>query len=463
MTGTRGALARAAAVAALLPLAAGALVAAAPAAGAAVTAPGNGTVYTSYSTVEIRADYPRSTSDHRLTLTSPGGPAVTIATAGSGLNGGTMAYSLDTGCWTYPSSSCSGRRLAPNGTWTVTQSGGASSTTTFVTRIRPAAPASVTAAALNPREVRVSWRLGEEPDLTGWAVREGSTVVADNIGRSACEGSVCSAVIGYPQDGTGEHTYTVQAFRSTAPGSSSTLESDASAPASATLEAPAPAPSEGSGDGGSTGGGEQPSGDGGTGSDTGGSGSTGGSTSGSGAGGSTGGSGSGGSTGGSGSGGSTGGSGSGGSTGGSGSGGSTGGSGSGKPGGSAIGTSTSSAGASADQKAVAQRKAFALGFSAFGPKLGIPKLPPLPQSSQAPAIAPELPDGTYEPTLGFEDQVLTERVPVEQTGPTAAVRSVVGSALDSERLVRSTAGALVLLLLGAHLRRWLGSAAAEDH
>jgi hypothetical protein len=65
--------------------------------------------------------------------------------------------------------------------------------------------------------------------------------------------------------------------------------------------------------------------------------------------------------------------------------------------------------------------------------------------------------------LGFEEQVLTERVPVEQQqGPTAAVRNVVGSALDSERLIRSTAGALVLLLLGAHLRRWLGTAAEDS-
>jgi hypothetical protein len=33
----------------------------------------------------------------------------------------------------------------------------------------------------------------------------------------------------------------------------------------------------------------------------------------------------------------------------------------------------------------------------------------------------------------------------------------VGSALDSSQFVRSIAGALVLLLAAAHLRRWLGS------
>ncbi len=104
---------------------------------------------------------------------------------------------------------------------------------------------------------------------------------------------------------------------------------------------------------------------------------------------------------------------------------------------------------------IASRRAFAQGFKTFGPPLGIPKLPPLPQAP-APAIAPELEDGTFEGTLGFEDQVLTERVEVAQ-GRTGRVSEVVGTALDSERLATSTAGALLLLLGGAHLRRWLGA------
>lgn len=424
--------ARAAATAGVLSLACGVLVAAAPAAGAAVTAPGNGTVFTSYSSFTISASYGASGTSHRLTLTSPGGPEVSIATAAADrLNGGTMSYTMDTGCWTV---GCSGTKLAPNGTWTVTQSGGSTDSSTFVTRIRPQAPTSVAATALNPREARVSWRAGDEPDLTGWAVLEGSEVVVAGIGRSACDGSTCSAVVTYATEGSGDHTFAVQAFRSVAPGSSSTLDSPLSAPASVRLESPPPPPAQEA-----SGGGEES----GTGGETGSSGSTGGSTGGTTSGGSTGGSGGGTTTGGSGSG--------------------TSGGGAGTPGGTAapFGTGTTSAGASADQQAVAQRKAFALSFSAFGPKLGIPKLPPLPQA-QAPAVAPELPDGSFAPTLGFEDQVITERVPVAQ-GPTERVRNVVGSALDSERLLRSTAGALVLLLLGAHLRRWLGSAAAEDH
>ncbi len=430
-------LARAAAVAATLPLAGGLLLAVAPAASAAVTAPGDGTVFTTYSSFRITATYAASGTAHRLTLTSPGGPAVQIASAAAdNLSGGTMTYDMDTGCWTV---GCSGTNLAPNGTWTITQSGGSSGTSTFVTRIRPAAPASVSATALNPREARVSWRTGSEPDLTGWAVLEGADVVVSGIGRDACSAGTCSAVVSYATEGSGDHTFTVQAFRSVAPGSSSTLDSPLSAPATTRLESPPPPPPAEEPDSGGTSG---EGGSGGTSSEpSSGSGTSGGSGSGSG-----GTSGSGGSTGGSSGGGTTG------------SGGTTSGSGGGT---APLGAGTVESGATADQQAVAQRKAFALGFSTFGPKLGIPKLPPLPQA-QSPAIAPELPDGTFEPTLGFQDQVLTERVPVAST-PTERVRNVVGSALDSERLVRSTAGALVLLLAGAHLRRWLGSAATEDH
>ena len=435
--------ARAAALVAALPLAGGVLLAAAPAASAQVNQPVDGAVYErGYNDVAISADFGRSTGGtERLFLTSPGGPEVEVDSAPGAFGGGSLSYTLRLECWT---PGCTGTRLAPNGTWTIRQAGSTNDTGTFVTRNRPRAPEGVTATAVGTREVRVSWRLGEEPDLTGFRVLEGGAVVKDGIGRGACEGGTCSTVIGYATDGSGEHTYAVQALRSTAPGSSSTLESPPSGTASARLDAPAAAeepPSSGTGEGGTTGG--EP----GTSSGSEGSGSTSaGTTSGGGSGGGTGGSaGSSGST-----------TSGGGTTSGSGSGGTSGGSAprAGAP--LAAGTS----GGTATEQAVAQRKAFALGFSAFGPKLGIPKLPPLPQS-QTPAIAPELPDGTFEPTLGFEDQVLTERVPVA-AGPTERVRNVVGGALDSERLVRSTAAALVLLLLGAHLRRWLGSS-AEEH
>lgn len=443
MSRGRSVLGRATVLAVSLPLAAGVLVAGAPAAGASVTAPGDGTVFTSYGSFEIRAEYPRSSSDHRLTLTSPGGSAVTVDTAPAGLEGGTMTYSLDTGCWVYPSTSCTGKRRAPNGTWTVTQSGGGSGSSTFITRIRPEAPTSVSATALNPSEVRVSWRLGDEPDLTGWDVLEGSDVVKGGVGRGACSNGTCSVVIGYPTEGSGEHTYTVKAYRSVAPGSTATLSSGLSAPASARLDKPAPppepTPESATGEPAADPAGEPaagPAGDPSTSTGPGTGPSSGPSTGPSTAAGT--------------------------SPGGESSDGGTAAGGGPSSGGDAgpIGTATSAGGPSADAAAVAQRKAFALTFSAFGPKLGIPKLPPLPQA-QTPAIAPELADGTFNPTLGFQDQVVQERVEVAQPR-TERVRSVVGTALDSERLLRSTAGALVLLLLGAHLRRWL-SAAAKEH
>ena len=432
----RGRLGRAAAVAVALPLASGALIAAAPAAGAAVNQPVEGAEYTSNRPVDIEANYGVSSGPQQLFLTSPGGPEVEVASAAGGPNGGTLSYTLDLVCWT---KDCSGTRLAPNGQWTIRQAGSSTDSSSFVTRIRPEAPTAVTASQVNPRQMRVSWRLGAEPDLTGWTVLEGSAVVQDDIGRSACDGTTCSAVISYASEGSGEHTYTVRAFRATAPGATTTLESPLSSPATGRLEAappsPAPSPSE-PGGGGETGGG------GGEGDGSGGSGTGGSQTGGSG--------------------------GSGGSTGGGGT--SPGGSSSGPaaPGTSGSGTAPLSTGdapapTSVDDQAVAQRRAFALGFSTFGPKLGIPKLPPLPQA-QEPSIAPELADGTFEPTLGFEEQerIVRERVETAASEPRTRTRSVVSTAIDSERLLRSSAAALVLLLAGAHLRRWLG-ASREEH
>ncbi len=426
-------------VALTLPATGALLAVGAPSASAAVTAPGNGTVFTSYASVEIVAEHGPSGEGTTLSLAAPGSGPVTVASAPADrFNGGSLRYRLDLGCWTFPSSDCRGGALAPNGTWTVTQSGGTSGSSTFTTRIAPQAPSGVAAEAAGAREVRVRWDLGPEPDLAGYAVYEGSALVKDGIGLGSCDGGLCSTTISYAGDGGGTHTYAVRALRSD--GSGSTLESPQSSTASATLDA-APA-SPPAGDGGSDGGTDG-------GSDSGGS-----------AGGGTGGTGGGGSTGG----GGTGGSGGPSAAPGSPSSGPTTAPAPGAPGEPAPGTPaggdvpTSGSSANPDQVAVAQRKAFATGFTAFGPKLGIPKLPPLPQTP-SPEVAPELADGGFAPTLGFEDQVVTERV--EVAGSTSRVRGVVGSALDSEQLARSTAGALLLLLAGAHLRRWLGAATPE--
>lgn len=423
--GTAYAVARATAILALcLPLSGVLLAVTATGAAAAVTNPGDGTVFSADTRVTLRADFPASGADNKLTLTGPGGVAVVVASVPANrFEGGELSYALDTSCWVFPSDRCSGRQPAPNGAWTLTQSGGATDRVGFSLRIAPRAPASVAATAESSREVRVSWRRGEEPDLTGFTIFEGSVAVKDGIDVSTCSDSgACSSVL---TTDFGEHTYRVRASRLVAPGSSATLESPLSGAATVTLAPPAPspqpspAPAPGQSPAPAGGG---PSGQPGTPRPVATSaGSNGGAGKGSGGASAAPRSGS-----------------------------------SGK-GPIAVGQASPAPGTSVTEAAVAQRKAFALSFSSFGPKLGIPKLPPLPQA-QSPSIAAPLPDGTFEPTLGFEPQVVLERVPTIGQGPARRVSTVVGNALDSERLARSTAGALVLLMLGAHLRRWLGTA-----
>jgi hypothetical protein len=391
----------------------GLLLAAGPAyATTGITSPGNGVAFTSDTTVHVAATIDRNSGSADLRLTSPGSTAETVASASSSLtSGASLGYDFDTAtCATYPSS-CSGRAEAPNGQWTVTLVGGGRTldTSTFTLRIPPRAPASLSAQADGYRAVVLTWPQGQEPDLTGWTVyADGSQ--GQDVGTDACSGASCSTTVTYAQDGTGDHTYSLVAHRKVAPSSSDTLDSPQSPQAAATLKAPPPSPAPVDSSGGSAGGT--------TGGTTGGS--TGGTSSGS-------------------------------------TGGSTG-SGSSSAGGSSSGTHSSSSGSSSAIGAgkapatLAQRRAFALTFKAFAPKLGIPKLPPLPAQ---PAVAP-LADGTYQKTLGYKDILQREKVSTPQAG-VRRVTGAVGSALDSGQFLRSIAGALVLLLGAAHLRRWLGS------
>jgi hypothetical protein len=404
---------------------AGLLLSAAPASAATgITAPGNGVDYTSDTQIHITATVDRNTGNAQLRLQSPGGSPEVVDSASTTLTAGaSLSYDFDTAtCASFPSP-CSGRAEALNGEWQVSlvSGGGVVDTSSFTLRIAPRAPRGLSAQADGYRAVVLSWTKGDEPDLTGWTVyADGSP--SQDVGTSACSGTGCSTTITYAEDGTGQHRYVLVAHRRVAPGSSDTVDSAESAEATATLDSPPPPPppasDPGSGSdptGGSTG-------DGTTG-DTTSSGSTGGDTSST-----TGGSSSSSST-------------SGGSAG---SGASTGGT-TGRT--SAIGSGKAPA-------TLAQRRAFALTFKAFAPKLGIPKLPPLP-AAQGPSVAP-LPDGTYEETLGYKDVVRTEKV----DSPQAAARrvtNVVGSALDSEQFLRFMAAALVCLLLAAHARRWLAS------
>jgi hypothetical protein len=398
-------------------------MAAAPAqAASGITAPGNGVNYTTDTQVHITATVDRNTGAAQLRLQSPvsGSSPETVDTASTSLTAGaSLSYYFDTAtCASFPST-CSGRAEAANGTWTITLVSGGQvvDTSTFALQIAPRAPRGLSAQPDGYRAVVLNWTKGDEPDLTGWTVyADGSP--GQDVGTDACSGTGCSTTVTYAADGTGQHTYSLVAHRRAAPDSSDTIDSPQSSEVTATLDSPpppSPAPSDPGTDatGGTTGGGT-----------SGGSSSSGGDTSSSGS--------------------------------------STTGGGSSTTGGSG-GSGTSTSGTTGNTTAIgagrapatlAQRRAFALTFKAFAPKLGIPKLPPLP-AAQGPSVAP-LPDGTYEKTLGYKDVVKTEKV----DSPQAAARrvtSVVSSALDSDQFLRFMAGALVLLLLAAHTRRWLGT------
>ena len=408
------------------------LVGATPAfAAGSITDPVDGAVFDRATSFTLRASIDTTTTTE-LRLQGPGGADQVVDSDRGTVTDGraSLDYAFDTGCVTFPSTSCSGSAPGANGVWTITLRGGASDSRSFTLRIPPATPGGVSASEEGFRAAKVTWRRGSEPDLSGYTLYDNGAVAQDGIGLGSCSGSMCSTTVTYDRDGTGAHAYSLVAKRLAAAGSSQTLSSARSGEASVNLGSPPPPPPPSPT--------ADPTPDSGAGS---GSGATPAPSSGSGGSSPTpvtagaNGSGSGPSS-------------SGGGTSGGGS--SSGGS-SSNGGSSGIGTSSGTSPATA----IAQRQAFGLSFSAFGPKLGIPKLPPLPATQ--PAVAAPLPDGTYENTLGDKDVVTREKV----SAPAAAVRRVsdaFSSAVDSERLARSLAGALILLAIAAHLRRWLGDA-----
>ncbi len=416
------------------PLAASLLLAAAPAAyaGGSITAPGASAVISSGSSFAARATVTANSEATTLTLAGPGYSS-SKSVAKDILNGQNIEIAVSTG---------NGASIR-NGQWTVTLSGGASDTSTFFTNFAPATPGGFSAQGSGARDVSFTWTKGSEPDLSGYALYDDNgTVIDGDINLSVCSRNYCSYGLYYPSDNAGSHTYRLAAKR---PGGgcgscASVLESTNRASASATLvnppppppPSPSPSPSPTEQPGGTTGG-----------SSTGGSstgGSTGGSSTGGSAGGSTGGSSTGGPTGGS-------------STGGSSTSGST-------TGGTAVKPGAKPTLPTFADPILASRRAFALQFSAFSPSLGIPKLPPLPAITM-PSFNGEapLPEGSYNPQLPYQPQT---EVDVERTTsfagrPIAQFRD----AIDSAQLAKSLAAAFILLLVGAHLRRYLGTHAEE--
>jgi hypothetical protein len=73
-----------------------------------------------------------------------------------------------------------------------------------------------------------------------------------------------------------------------------------------------------------------------------------------------------------------------------------------------------------------------------------------------------LPEGTYKPTLAYPDQVTRERVRKPEVAIAQSVTTTLSRALDHGPLLRGLAGAVVLLLLAAHLRAFVARAARFD-
>lgn len=360
-----------------------------------------------------------STPTTTLTITGP--TSVSPASASAGTSQKTITATI-------PSN-------AANGTYTATLSGGNTGSKTFSLGFAPATPSSFSANGSGARDVTFTWTKGSEPDLTGYTLADSNgTIIDSDITTSSANcasSSRCSYGLYYPSDNPGNHGYQLVAKRSGATSGSSVTSSPATANATLVLppkpsptpsptpdatESPAPGTTTGGTTGGTTSGG----------SSTGGS-TTGGST--------TGGSSTGGST-----------------TGGSTTGGST--TGTGTTGGTIPTGAKPTLPPSASNPVVASRRAFALNFNAFSPSLGIPKLPPLP-ATDLPSLSGEqpLPLGTFKPSLPYSPETETTKTRSLLSSPTAFVQTIT----DSAQLAKSIAGALILLLVGAHLRRYIGA------
>jgi hypothetical protein len=101
------------------------------------------------------------------------------------------------------------------------------------------------------------------------------------------------------------------------------------------------------------------------------------------------------------------------------------------------------------------------GFSGFGTALSVPglKLGVVPPSLAGGKT--KVPDGTYDPELAYGSEIRETSVAGSESGGNAL--GPIGDAIDSEQLMRTLAAALILLLAGAHLRRWLSDSAGTGH
>ncbi len=394
------------------PMAVSLSVAAAPGALAAggFSSPTEGQVFTTEPTITVRGNVPQCTAGPlsscptvTLTVTAPDNTSSKSSGTESRNGASTVTVAVTVTAKT------------PNGQWTAVLSGGTSGSTTFFSNYAPAVPDSFSAQGSGPRDVSFAWTKGTETDLTGYTLTDGNGTVIDSGITPASAGCAssgrCSYGLYYPSDNPGTHDYQLVAKRASGgcAGCGGSSVSSAAASASATLTAPpkptpSPAPAAGPGQ-------ASPPGPGGT---TPGGGS---------------------------------------SAPGSGSAGAPAGSGGGGSAGNPQAKPTLPPGAT---NPALTRRSFALTFNAFSPSLGIPKLPPLP-ATDLPVVEQPLPMGTYKPSLPYSPQTVTTKTTSLLSQPVHFVSNV----LDSARLARCVAFALILLAVGAHVRRYLGTHVEE--
>jgi hypothetical protein len=401
--------------------------------------PTDNATYTSSTPVEFVVALSRSLTEGRsevhLGLTVPGpqpGPYRVASTTANELR-----FSFNPACANH-AGACTNGAPAYNGRYTASLSGAATGQRTVMLSIPPAAPTGVTATATGQHRVKVAWSANREPDLTAYDVFTAEGVL---VAESLPAGTL-SYEFDLPESGYGgEHSYVVRAHRLACANCSGAdagaqIASPMSSPGSVTLNEPTPDPDPTTDPGDGSTGGTGGNGTGGqTGGNTGGNGTTGGNYNG---GNGTGGNGTGTGTG-------------------SGSGGATGGP-SGEPAyndgsnsgqfNSGVKPTTNPAVALAQQRA-----AFGVTFKDFAPKLGAPKLPPLPKFTEQP-----LPEGTYDPMLEYGPQEAQDgpgTLVAEGGGFTTTIVDSFSAVFEGRKLFRSIAIALLLLLAAGHLRMWL--------
>lgn len=347
-----------------------------------------------------------------FTITGPAsyGYAQNIPSSSSGTTGSCSFDPRSNGCGT-------GSTVLPNGTYTISATSSAyrkcgtaglnctdysatSSSRTFVVSAPPAKPTGVVATLTGSREVTVSWTPNAEPDITGYDLLDASGGIL--LSGVTCAGTDCHVALTYADDDPGgTKEYAVAAHRPD--GSGGDLSSGPSSTASATLPAPASTGSSGSGGGsGGTTSGSTPTGSGASG---GGSGTTS-----------------------------------------SGSGNSGGGSGGVVTGNGDQGTATS--GGTPAYNGYSGRPGLGLKFTTSGGGVALPKLP-----GGTGNLAPQIPEGTFDPALPYSPKVDLQKTR-EQTLSTRFVTTIGSAFTDTSRLFRSLAVALVLVLIGMHVRLW---------